>query len=249
MNKTDKARFDAHYKKLLQCLKLQGKADNTIDSYSRAVRRVVKYFDRLPELLTQGDLKDYFAALVKSHSWSTVKVDRLGLQFYWRHVLHKDWYWVDIVKPPKVKTLPDILTPAEIERLIGATRQLRYRVFLLVTYSMGLRLEEALSLQVGDIDTANNQIHIRRGKGHKDRLLPLPDLALMALRTLWLKHRHPYLLFPGGNIERIQKTKKHMDRGGTQKAMKLVVQDCGIKKKYPSIPCAIALPPTCLNAV
>ncbi|RLA16832.1 MAG: recombinase [Gammaproteobacteria bacterium] len=249
MDKTDKARFDKHYKQLLQCLKLQGKADNTIDSYSRAVRRVVKHFDRLPEALTPDDLKDYFAALVASHSWSTVKVDRLGLQFYWRHVLNKDWQWIDIVKPPKVKTLPDILTPAEIERLIGATHQLRYRVFLFVTYSMGLRLEESLSLQVGDIDTANKQVHIRRGKGHKDRLLPLPDVALKALRVLWLKHRHPFLLFPGGNIERIQKTTKHMDRGGAQNAMKAVVKDCGIKKKSRYTHCVTALPPIYSNAV
>jgi site-specific recombinase XerD len=105
----------------------------------------------LPEDLTPDNLKDYFAALVESHSWSTVKIDRLGLQFYWRHVLKKDWRWVDIVKPPKVKTIPDILTPSEIERLLAATRKLRYRVFLLTTYSMGLRLEEALCLQVGDI--------------------------------------------------------------------------------------------------
>ena len=249
MNKQDKALFDKHYKQLLQCLKLQGKADNTIDSYSRAVRRVVKHFDRLPELLTPDDLKDYFSALVKTHSWSTVKVDRLGLQFYWRHVLNKDWLWIDIVKPPKVKTLPDILTPAEVEALIAATDQLRYRVFLFVTYSMGLRLQEALSLQMCDIDSSRQLIHIRRGKGHKDRLVPLPDQALTALRTLWLKHRHPYLLFPGGKIERIQQSDKHMDRGGAQNAMKAVVKDCGIKKKSRYTHCATALPRTCLNAV
>ena len=249
MNKQDKARFDINYKKMLQCLKLQGKADNTIDSYSRAVRRLVAHFDCLPESLTPDDLKDYFAALVASHSWSTVKVDRLGLQFYWRHILKKDWQWIDIVKPPKVQTLPDILTPAEVERLIAATRKLRYRVFLFVTYSMGLRLEEALSLQVGDIDAARLLVHIRRGKGHKDRLVPLPDQALKALRALWLKHRHPYLLFPGGNIERIQHTNKHMDRGGAQNAMKAVLKDCGIKKKYRSTIFVTALPRTYSNAV
>lgn len=249
MNKQDKALFDQHYQQLLKCLKLQGKADNTIDSYSRAVRRVVKHFDCLPGALTEDDLKDYFSALVKTHSWSTVKIDRLGLQFYWRHVLKKDWQWIDIVKPPKVKALPDILTPGEVERLIGATHQLRYRVFLLVTYSMGLRLQEALSLQIGDIDTANNRIHIRRGKGHKDRLVPLPDLALKSLRALWLKHRHPCLLFPGGNVERIQQSDKHMDRGGTQKAMKMVLNDCGIKKKFRYTHCVTALPRTCSNAV
>ena len=76
----------------------------------------------------------------------------MGIQFYWKHILHRDWDWINIVKPPVVRAIPDILTPSEIERLIGATRKLRYRVFLLVTYSMGLRLEEALSLPVCDKD-------------------------------------------------------------------------------------------------
>lgn len=139
MNKNDKSQFESDYQQHLKCLKLQGKANKTIEAYSHAIRRVSQYFDCLPEDLTPDNLKDYFAALVDSHSWSTVKIDRLGLQFYWRHVLKKDWRWVDIVKPPKVKTLPDILTPSEIERLLSATRKLRYRVFLLTTYSMGLQ--------------------------------------------------------------------------------------------------------------
>ena len=251
MNKSDEIKFNKSYQQFLQALKLQGKADKTIDSYSRAVRRLVKHFDCLPEQLTPENLKDYFAALVESHSWSTVKIDRLGFQFYWRHVLKKDWQWIEIVKPPKVKTLPDILTTSEIERLIGATRKLRYRVFLLVTYSMGLRLEEALSLQIRDIDTERKLIHIRRGKGHKDRLVPLPNLTLKALRALWLKHRHPALLFPNpvGSVEHIQQATRHMDRGGAQSAMKAVVKDCGIKKKYLYIICAIALPPIYSNVV
>ena len=80
MNNRDKKHFDNHYQQLLKCLKLQGKADSTIDSYSRALRRVVDHFDCLPEQLNPDDLKDYFAALVASHSCSTVKIDRLGLQ-------------------------------------------------------------------------------------------------------------------------------------------------------------------------
>jgi integrase len=238
MNKLDEFEFNECYKQLRQALKLQGKAQKTIDSYSRAVRRVVQNFDCLPADLTPENLKDYFAALVDSHSWSTVKIDRLGLQFYWRHILKKDWQWIDIVKPPKVKTIPDILTPSEIERLIGATRKLRYRVFILATYSMGLRLEECLSLQVGDIDAERKLMHIRRGKGHKDRLIPIPDLTLKALRALWVKHRHPRLLFPNpvGKIETIQKATRHMDRGGAQSAMKAVVKDCGIKKSIGTHP-------------
>ena len=110
---------------------------------------------------------------------------------------------------------------------------------------MGLRLGETLVLQVGDIDAERKLVHIRRGKGHKDRLVPLPDLTYQALRTLWSKHRHPYLLFPNatGSIETIRQASTHMDRGGAQVAMKTVVKECGIKKKSRFTPCAIALPP------
>jgi len=250
MNTKDRKRYDKHYQQLLKCLKLQGKADVTIDSYSRAYRRVSEHFDCLPEKLTQDHLKDYFAALVESHSWSTVKIDRLGLQFYWRHVLNIEWAWIDIVKPPKIKTIPDILTVNEIERMICAARQLRYRVFVLLTYSLGLRLEEALALQVGDIDAQKMQVHIRRGKGHKDRLLPLPDLTLRALRTLWSSHRHAFLLFPNPpkKSQTITDIIKHMDRGGTQKAVREIISSCKIKKKSRSTVYATASQPTYWSA-
>jgi integrase/recombinase XerD len=115
---------------------------------------------------------------------------------------------------------------------------------------MGLRLEEALSLQVGDIDATRKKVHIRRGKGHKDRLVPLPGLTLQALRALWVKHRHPDLIFPNakGSLETIQQATTHMDRGGAQKSMKVVAEECGIKKKSTFIPFATLLPRICLNA-
>jgi len=203
-------RFDHVYHRHLRKLKLQGKSQKTIDAYSRAVSRVSQYYDCCPDRLTPQQLQIYFGELVASHSWSTVKIDRNGLQFFWRYVLKRDWDWISIIKPPKIKTIPDILTPAEIEQLIGKTKKLRYRVFLLSTYSMGLRLEEALSLQVGDIDAKRNKVHIRRGKGHKDRLVPLSDLTLQGLRELWRRHRHPTLLFPNatGSLKTIQQWKK-----------------------------------------
>ena len=103
---------------------------------------------------------------------------------------------------------------------------------------MGLRLGETLSLQVGDIDAGRKRVHIRRGKGHKDRLVPLPDLTLLGLRELWSRHRHPELIFPNatGSLKTIQRAKTHMDRGGTQKAMKVVVAECGIKKSPYTFP-------------
>jgi len=250
MKPTEANRFKKLYQRHLRLLKLQGKAKKTIDAYSRAVRRVSEYFDCCPDKLTPEQLETYFGELVDTHSWSTVKIDRNGLQFFWRHVLNRDWQWVNIIKPPKIYTIPDILTSAEIERLIGKTRKLRYRVFLLTTYSMGLRLEEALSLQVGDIDAGRKRVHIRRGKGHKDRLIPLPDLTLQGLRALWRKHHHPKLIFPNakGSLKTIKQATTHMDRGGTQKAMKVVVTECGIKKKSLYTPFVTVSPRISLNA-
>jgi len=168
MKPSEQKRFDNRYKKHLRALKLQGMSDSTIDVYAREVRRVTQYYDCCPDRLSIEQLEAYFAALVESPSWSTVKVDRNGLQFFWKRVLKRDWTWIEIIKAPKIQSLPDIFTLAEAEQLIGATRKLRYRVFLLTTYSMGLRQDEALSLQFGDIDSQRKQVHIRRGKGHKD---------------------------------------------------------------------------------
>lgn len=251
MTKKELKRFNTLYDRHLTLLKLQGKAKNTIDSYARAVRRIKDHFDCCPDTLTQKQLEVYFGKLVDTHSWSTVKVDRNGLMFFWKHVLKKDWEWINIINAPKIKSLPDILTISEVEKLIGATRKLRYRVFILATYSMGLRLGESLSLQVSDIDAELKRVHIRRGKGHKDRFVPLPDLTCEALRALWRKHRHPKFLFPNANgpLEKIKKATTHMDRGGTQNAMKKVVKECGIKKKSPYTPFDTVLPLISLKTV
>ncbi len=249
MDSSEQFRFDRLYQRHLRMLKLQGKSDKTIDVYARAVRRVANHFDCCPDRLTPEQLEVYFGLLVDSHSWSTVKVDRNGLQFFWKHVLKLDWQWVNIIKPPRIHTIPDILTISEIDKLIAAARKLRYRVFFLTTYSMGLRLGETLSLQVGDIDAERKRVHVRRGKGCKDRLVPLPDTTYHALRTLWRSHRHPSLLFPKaqGSVETIRQATTHMDRGGAQKTMKMLVAECGIKKKSQSTPCATVLPPICSN--
>ena len=247
MKKAEQKRFNELYQRHLRSLKLQGKSQKTIDAYSRAVRRIAEHFDCCPDKLTLEQKEQYFSDLVETHSWSTIKIDRNGLQFFWKHVLKQDWEWLNIVKAPKVKSLPDILTVTEVEQMIGATSKLRYRVFLLATYSMGLRLAETLALQVGDIDGQRKLVHIRRGKGHKDRFVPLPDLTYHALRALWPKHRNPCWLFPNavGSPERIRTATTHMDRGGAQAAMKTVVNQCGIKKKSRFTPCGTPMQPIC----
>ena len=89
MHKAQQARFDSLYRKHLSALKRQGKAESTIDVYSRAVRRLSEYFDCPPDVLTVEQLEGYFESLVTTHSWSTVKVDRNGIQFFFRYVLKR----------------------------------------------------------------------------------------------------------------------------------------------------------------
>ncbi len=152
MKPTDQTRFDNLYRHHLTTLLLQEKAKNTIDSYSRAIRRLATFLQRCPDDVSAEELKLYFAQLVKSHSWSTVKIDRNGIQFFFHHVLGKSWQWVDIVKPLVVKRIPDSLTHQNIADIINHSRELRYKAFWLTTYSMGLRISEALHLTVKDID-------------------------------------------------------------------------------------------------
>jgi integrase/recombinase XerD len=233
MNRTEQERFEPLYEQMQQELVLQGMRAKTREAYSRAIRRTADFFDRCPDDLKAHEIKDYFASLVKSHSWSTVKLDRCGIQFFYRHVLNKPWNWVNIVKPPVVRTLPDILTREETFEVINNTCKLRYRVFFLTVYSMGLRLGEGLQLEVGDIDGSRRRVHIRKAKGGRDRYVSLPEVTLDALRRFWSTHRNGRLLFPNtkGSAQQIRTAVTSMDRGGVQAAMKAAVVDCGIHRK------------------
>ena len=188
---TPKPSFDAHYQLLLQHLTLKGLQPKTIDAYSRAIRRIGQYFDHDISALTLDQLTSYFSQLLQSHSWTTVKLDLYGLKFYHQHVLQKPWVAPGLIKPPKVKRLPNIVTQTQMQQILERTRVLSYRVFFFTLYSLGLRLGEGLRLQVGDIDAQRQRVHIRDAKGNKDRLVPLPQATLELLRRFWSLHRNP----------------------------------------------------------
>ncbi len=230
MNATEQARLKPLVESMQRALKLQGKAKATKDAYCRAVRRTSEYFDRCPDDLSAEELREYFASLLETHSWSTIKLDRCGLQFFYRHVLGRPWDWVDIVKPPQAQRLPDVLTRAQTRRLLGSAYKLRYRVFFVTLYCTGLRLSEGLALAVGDIDGQRMRIHVRGGKGNKDRYVPITEPLLYMLRKWWKRHENPRLLFPNpsGGAKRMREAVTPMHAGGVQAAMRAAVADCGI---------------------
>ena len=240
------AHFEQNYQSHLKHLKLKGLRPKTIEAYSRAIRRVGDRFDKQIDNLSEAQLTDYFTELVGSHSWSTVKLDLYGLQFYYAHVLRKPWAAPGLIKPPKSQRLPDIVTVAEAQRIFAATRVLSYRVFFFTLYSLGLRLGEGLRLQVGDIDAPRGRVHIRDAKGNRDRFVPLPTSTHQLLRRFWRVHRNPVLLFPNrhGGLKGAACAATPMDRGGVQTTLRQVALACGLKKRSRRTACATAMQPT-----
>jgi site-specific recombinase XerD len=238
--------FEQNYQTHLKRLKLNGMQPKTIEAYSLAVRRAGEYFDYRIDALTEQQLTDYFSDLLESHSWSTVKHDLYGLKFYYQHVLHQPWVAPNLIKPPRVQQLPDIVTVEQAQQLFATTRVLSYRVFFYALYSMGLRLGEGLRLQLGDIDAARQRVHIRDAKGNRDRFVPLPAATLSVLRSFWQVHRNPVLLFPNrlGGLKNAHLATTPIDRGGVQATLRKVTAECGFKKNSPRTACATAMRPT-----
>ena len=228
--------FKQDYQQHLQHLRLKGLQPKTIEAYSRAIRRIGEYFEYEINDLSEQQLTNYFVNLLSTHSWSAVKLDLYGLKFFYQHVLQKPWGHIDLIKPPRAKRLPDIVTVEEASRLFSATHKLSYRVFYFTVYSLGLRLGEGLRLEVGDIDSDRQRVHIRDAKGNKDRFVPLPDTTLNLLRRFWSVHRNPVWLFPNrkGGLKGSHSATTPLDRGGVQTTMRKVVEACGIKKRLPS---------------
>lgn len=226
LNASKEGEFERDYRLHLQQLTLKGLQPKTIDAYSRAIRRIGAYFGGRIDSLSEQQVTDYFAELVESHSWSTVKLDLYGLKFYYAHVLRQPWVAPGLIKPPRSQRLPDIVTVEETKRIIAATRVLSYRVLFFTLYSLGLRL------QVGDIDVARGRVHVRDAKGNKDRFVPLPQATHRHLRGFWQVHRNPVLLFPNryGGREGAASALSPLDRAGVQTALHKAVEACGLKK-------------------
>lgn len=231
-------KFEKYYRKHLKCLKLNGLRPKTIEAYCRAIRRIGNYFDCRIDSLSSDQLLDYFSELLDSHSWSAVKLDLYGLKFFYTNVLGKPWTDLPLVKPPKTKRIPDILSKKVLNQLFAATRILSYKLFFFTIYSMGLRLGEGINLTVGDIDATNMRVHIRDAKGNKDRLVPLPINTLQILKKFWKVHRHPHFIFPSRKrgVKNAHLVTVPLDRGGIQVAMKTVVTQLGIKKNLVPLP-------------
>ena len=219
-------------------------AERTQEGYLREVRKLACYYSTSPDQLTEQQVADYLLYLINDCEFApgTLRVSYSGIKFFYTHTCPRNWNLLRKLKIPRQKTMPDVLTIGEVHQLIAEVRQPRLRVYFWTVYTLGLRLEEALNLHVGDIDSKRMMVHVHRGKGAKDRFLPLPTSTLQGLRGYWTTHRNPLLLFPavGRGKQNASSTSRTMDTSTIQGCMKRVVKRLGFKKEFLHTRCVTA---------
>ena len=166
-------------------------------------------------------------------SAASFQVALSGIKFFYQFTLKQVWPILDLVRPPREKKLPVVLSLEEVCRILSAIRRRYYRVCLTTIYSCGLRRQEGIDLKVGDIDSARMMIHVRSGKGAKDRYVPLPQRTLDLLRSYCVTHRNPTWIFPKTHppdAVSMANATRPMHVSGMQRAFKVALIDSGIQK-------------------
>ena len=221
-------------KRMIESLQLRGLSARTQESYVRAVRQLAEHYHRSPDLITEEELRQYFLHLknTKRYSRNTMTIAICGIRCFYKDTLSRDWKIFGIVRPAPEKKLPVILSREEVRRILSLIRLPRYRVCLSTIYSCGLRLQEGTNLRVADIDSGRMMLHIRHGKGAKDRYVPLPQRTLELLRQYWKLHHHQVRLFPaeGRNHIKLSLATEPMSKHSVQDAFHAALKESRLNK-------------------
>jgi integrase/recombinase XerD len=184
---------------MLEELQRRNFSPTTIRSYLYAVERFARHFKCRPDRLNHTHLRSYQAHLLRTGQLQpkTVRLHVSALRFFFVKTLRRRYLLDDTPYPKAPQRLPSILSVEEMARLIEAADSLYHRTMLMVLYSTGMRSAELLQLQVADIDSRRMLIHIRHGKGGRDRYVPLSPTLLETLRVYYRWMRPKTWLFPG----------------------------------------------------
>lgn len=227
--------------RMIEDLQLAGMSTATQKAYVRVVIKLSKFFNKSPSEITDDELRSYFLLAGRQKKWAraTYTLAICGIKFFWEKTLKRNWILTGIVRPPREKKLPVVLSRREVLLVMSHIKLPHHKACLETIYSLGLRLKEGLFLQVQDIDKDRMMVHIRHGKGGKDRYIPLPDRTYQLLIEFWKTHRHAVLLFPKietgretmyGHIKP-QLTNEPLGISSVQKAFKQALKLSGIRKK------------------
>jgi len=186
---------------MLEELERRNYAPGTIRAYIRTVEHFARHFHCAPDKLGPDHIRQYQAAMFRTWKLApnTVTQRLAALRFLYIQVLKRGWSAAETPYPKKVLHLPQILSQQEVARLIDATETPFQRILVMTLYATGARRAEVAHLKVADIDSQRMVVHIRGGKGRKDRDVMLSPALLEALRSYWrgLRHKPTEWLFPG----------------------------------------------------
>ncbi len=227
------------YQKSVNALTLAGKGPRTVEAYTRALRMLVQFHGKAPSSISETELEAYFLHRRNVDHWSanTMRICYCGIRFFFVSVLGRDWRLFQYLRARAESRLPAVLSREEVRCVLACVRTSHNHAFLSTVYACGLRLQEALHLEISDIDAARMMIHVHRGKGAKDRFVPLPHATLTLLREHWKAHRNPRLLFPAyGRDSRSGRTSTTpMAKSSVQGAFRRAKFQAGIRKPSVSV--------------
>jgi integrase/recombinase XerD len=186
--------------RMLEDLRIRNYSLDTQKAYvDRVVKFVAHYDNRPPSQLGPTEIRGYQVYLVeqKKCSWTMLNQTVCALRFLYGTTLNQDWSVRHIPYAKGEKRLPVVLSHGEAERLLKAAENMRDLTILLLGYSAGLRVSEIANLETRDIDSERMTIHVRRGKGRKDRTVTLSPVLLAVAREHWREARSKKFLLPG----------------------------------------------------
>jgi site-specific recombinase XerD len=219
---------------MMEDMQLRGLSAKTQVAYMRSVRQLADHYGKSPEVITEEELRQYFLYLKneKRVSRSTCTQALCGIKFFFQRTLQREWTTFELVRPPKERKLPVVLSHEEVRRVLGCLRSYRHYVCLIAIYSCGLRLREGVYLRVPDLDGERMLVHVRNGKRAKDRYVPLPDRTLVLLRQYWASHRNPRWLFPASRPRgaALSEASGPISPSSVQKALRAACMVSGIQK-------------------
>ena len=189
-----------HLRKLmLDELQRRNYAQNTVRAYIHAVEDFAKYFRRSPDRLGPGHIREYQVHLFRDCKLSpgTIEGRTAALRFLFVKTLRRRYLPDHIPFPKRQRRLPIVLSQEEVARLIASAQNLMHRTMLMTLYATGLRRAELCHLKVSDIDSERMVIHVRQGKGGRDRDVLLTPKLLQTLREYWRWMKPRTYLFPG----------------------------------------------------
>ncbi len=222
-------------KRFKEDLQLAGYAKRSIQSYTSAVLRLQRFYNIPLDDITEEQLRQYWLCCQNEFGWSaaTLRISYSGIQHFFTRTLVRSWNVFNDIKWKREQTLPTILSLKEVRKIIYALPTVQSHTFYLTLYSMGLRLREAITLQVQDILSDRGLVHIHRGKGAMDRTVPLPQITLLTLRKYYKTHRNPKWIFPalgrnGGKDA--QYAESHVSDSGVQGVLRSTLKRLKFKK-------------------